>query len=159
MKIHGIVNIKIEDLIMAYDPEKYKKKREKVLGIRKSGLSFGSIATIVAFTIILGIGFIFIPQTISYIKTKNLDDAIFKLNNNEVWTNHIISQLQELNGITDVVKDKNNTRLVITFDRRVLNISKFDAIFKNNNLQVTLLNQINHSQHQAILRQDEKLEN
>ena len=159
MKIHGIVNIKIEDLIMAYDPEKYKKKREKVLGIRKSGLSFGSIATIVAFTIILGISLIFIPQTISYIKTKNLDDAIFKLNNNEVWTNHIISQLQELNGITNVVKDKNNTRLVITFDRRVLNISKFDAIFKNNNLQVTLLNQINHSQHQAILRQDEKLEN
>ena len=159
MKIHGTANIKSEGFIMVYDPEKYREKREKVLGIRKSGFSFGSIAAIVAFTIIFGIIYTFIPQTISYIKTKNLDDAIFKLNNNEVWTNNVISQLRKLDGITDVVKDKHNTRLVITFDRRVLNISKFDAVFKKNNLKVILLNQINHRQRQAFLKQEEELEN
>ena len=33
---------------MSYDPEKYREKREKVLGIKKRGLGFGTIAMIVS---------------------------------------------------------------------------------------------------------------
>ncbi len=38
---------------MPYDPEKYREKREKVLGIKKRGLGFGAVAMIVSLVIIL----------------------------------------------------------------------------------------------------------
>ncbi|WDP86908.1 MAG: hypothetical protein HUN05_18730 [Desulfobacter sp.] len=32
---------------MAWDPERYREKREKVLGIQKRGVSFGSLTAII----------------------------------------------------------------------------------------------------------------
>ncbi|MBT3388533.1 MAG: hypothetical protein HN417_11415, partial [Desulfobacula sp.] len=43
---------------MAYDPEKYREKREKVLGIRKRGMGFGTIAMVVSLVIIVGLSFV-----------------------------------------------------------------------------------------------------
>ncbi len=47
---------------MAYDPEKYREKREKVLGIKKRGFGFGIIAMIVSVVIILGLSVVTVPQ-------------------------------------------------------------------------------------------------
>ena len=56
MQIPGTANIKGN--AMVYDPEKYREKREKVLGIKKRGLSFGTLASLVVGIIVLGFCFV-----------------------------------------------------------------------------------------------------
>jgi len=70
---------------MAYDPEKYREKREKVLGIKKRGIGFGTLATIVSIVIVVGLCIVTVPQAVSYISARNLDDAIFKLESEKSW--------------------------------------------------------------------------
>jgi len=141
---------------MAYDPEKYREKREKVLGIRKRGMGFGTIAMVVSLVIIVGLSFVTIPQAISYMTTRHLDDAIFKLESNSPWPAGIITGIQSLKGVKSIEKDPHTTRLVITFDRRVVKISSITAQFDKQNVNVTLLNQVNHRQHQDTKKNEEK---
>ncbi len=63
---------------MTWDPEKYREKREKVLGVKKRGLSFGTLTIAVSCIILAGLVFLFLPGPLSYLKTRHLDDAIFK---------------------------------------------------------------------------------
>ncbi len=142
---------------MTYDPEKYRKKREKVLGIRKRGLGFGTISFIVVGVIVLGLSFAAVPKAVSYITTRNLDDAIYKLDK-ATFKDIIIEEIENIEGVIFINQDKHDTRLVITFDRRVVNISQFVAIFNKNNLNTTLLNRVNHRQRQNILKEEEELE-
>ncbi len=143
---------------MAYDPEKYREKREKVLGIKKRGISFGTLSAIVAFVIIFGISFVTVPGAVSYIKTKHLDDAIYKLEKDAAWTDNVVEQVNTLTGVKAVVKDKHDTRLVITFDRREVKPEQFMTVFKTNDLDATLLNRVNHRQRQITLKEEEELE-
>ncbi len=55
MQTAGSVNLKNspEGGNMVWDPEKYREKREKVLGVRKRGVSFGSLTIIVSCVILL----------------------------------------------------------------------------------------------------------
>ena len=71
---------------MSYEIEKYRDKREKVLGVRKRGLSFGAIATIVSLVILVGMGTIVIPKSLAYINTRNLDDVVYKISNKDSWS-------------------------------------------------------------------------
>ena len=142
---------------MAYDPEKYREKREKVLGIKKHGLSFGTIASIVVGVIVLGLSFVAVPKAVFYINTRNLDDVIYKLNGT-TFKDTIIQEIESIEGVAFINKDKHDTRLVITFDRRVVNINDFLALFNKNNLTVTLLNRVNHRQRQNTLKEEEELE-
>lgn len=143
---------------MTYDPEKYRAKREKVLGIKKRGLSFGAIASIVSAVIIMGLSLVTIPQAISYMTTRNLDDAIYKLDAGKTWSDAVIADIATIEGVKAAIKDKHDTRLVITFDRRTVQLARFKAIFSKNNLDTTLLNQVNHRQRQATLKEEEELE-
>lgn len=141
---------------MAYDPEKYREKREKVLGIKKRGLGFGFIAILVSFVIITGLSVVTVPQAISYITTRHLDDAIFKLESASTWTESVITEIDTIPGVKHIVTDKNETRLVVTYDRRQVKLSHITAVFGQHDLMVTLLNQVNHRQHQATLKKEEK---
>lgn len=143
---------------MLYDPEKYREKREKVLGIKKRGLSFSTVASIIAGLIIFGIGFVTVPTAVSYITTRNLDDAIYKLDKDMVWKDAVVIKIEALKGVAFLKKDKHDTRLVITFDRREADLSDFTAVFSKNNLKVTLLNRVNHRQRQTTLKEEEELE-
>ena len=143
---------------MLYDPEKYREKREKVLGIRKRGLSFLTVASIIAGLIIFGIGFVTVPSAVSYITTRNLDDVIYKLDKDMTWKDAVVIKIEALNGVAFLKKDKHDTRLVITFDRREADLSDFTAVFSKNNLKATLLNRVNHRQRQTTLKEEEKLE-
>ncbi len=143
---------------MAYDPEKYREKREKVLGIRKRGLGFGTIAVIVSMVILAGLSIVTVPQAISYMSTRHLDDAIFKLESDPNWSQTVIEAINEIDGVKNTLKDQNHTRLVVTYDRRAVNVSQITALFSKQNLDVTLLNQINHRQHQNTLKEEEELE-
>ncbi|MBC8438485.1 MAG: hypothetical protein H8D87_02215 [Deltaproteobacteria bacterium] len=141
---------------MAYDPEKYREKREKVLGIRKRGMGFGTIAMVVSLVIIVGLSVVTIPQAISYMTTRHLDDAIFKLESESKWPAGVITEISAIKGVKNSVKDENTTRLVITYDRRIVNLSNITSKFDQQNLNVTLLNQINHRQHKNTLKKEEE---
>lgn len=143
---------------MLYDPEKYREKREKVLGIRKRGLSFSTVASIIAGLIIFGIGFVTVPSAVSYITTRNLDDVIYKLDKDMIWKDAVVIKIEAVKGVAFLKKDKHDTRLVITFDRREADLSDFTAVFSKNNLKATLLNRVNHRQRQTTLKEEEELE-
>ena len=48
---------------MAYDLEKYRDKREKVLGVKKKGISFGVWAAVVSAIIIVGLVSMVAPKS------------------------------------------------------------------------------------------------
>ena len=140
---------------MAYDPEKYREKREKVLGIKKRGLGFGAIAMVVSLVIIVGLSIVTVPQAISYMTTRHLDDAIFKLESNSTWPERTITRLNSIQGVKNTVRDKHDMRLVVTYDRRMVKLSNITALFGQYDLNVTLLNEVNHRQHQNTLKKEE----
>lgn len=144
--------------ILPYDPEKYREKREKVLGIRKRGLSFGSIASIIVGVMIFGMSLVIVPRAVSYIATRNLDDAIYKLDKGMTFKDTIVLTIKSVKGVAFIEKDKHDTRLVITFDRREADLSDFTAVFSKNNLKTTLLNRVNHRQRLSTLKEEEKFE-
>ncbi|MCP3875899.1 MAG: hypothetical protein GY699_22440 [Desulfobacteraceae bacterium] len=141
---------------MAYNPEKYREKREKVIGIRKRGLGFGTLATMVSMAIILGLSIVTVPQAISYISTRHLDDAIFKLETGSNWPEDVIAGLNAIKGVKNSVNDKNHTRLVVTFDRRIVTLSIITTVFDQHDISATLLNQVNHRQHQSTMKKEEE---
>lgn len=141
---------------MAYDPEKYREKREKVLGIKKRGIGFGTIAMMISMVIIIGLGVVTVPQAVSYMTTRHLDDAIFKLASDDRWPKQVIMEINGVHGVKNTVKDAHTTRLVVTYDRRMVNISNITTVFDQQNLKVTLLNQVNHRQHQNTMKQEEE---
>jgi hypothetical protein len=136
---------------MVWDPETYREKREKVLGIRKRGLSFGSLSAIVSLVILLGFVFVSVPGAISYLSTRHLDDAIYKLAGNRVWEGALVAQIREMDGVRAVEQDTHGTRLVVTFDRRSANPTTFDSLFKQKNLNAALLNRVSHRARQTTL--------
>jgi hypothetical protein len=141
---------------MVYDPEKYREKREKVLGIKKRGFGFGTIAMVVSVVIILGLSVVTVPQAISYVSTRHLDDAIFKLESDSKWPESVITGIRTIKGVKNTDKDDQTTRLVVTYDRRLVTLSTINAQFDKHDLNVTLLNQVNHRQHQNTMKQEEE---
>ena len=141
---------------MAYDPEKYREKREKVLGIKKRGIGFGALVMAVSFLVIAGLGAVTIPQAVSYMTTRNLDDAIFKLESGPSWPENAISGLTAIEGVKGTLQDKNGARLVVAYDRRKVKISALTDVFARQGLKVTLLNEVNHRQHQTTLKNEEE---
>lgn len=139
---------------MTYDPEKYREKREKVLGIRKRGLGFGTLAVIVSVAILLGLSVVTVPQAISYMKTRHWDDAIFKLESESAWPETVLAGITRIDGVQAIVSKPHDARLVVTYDRRVVTLSQITALFGQHTLTVTLLNQINHRQHQDTMKKE-----
>ncbi|OGR26405.1 MAG: hypothetical protein A2277_02430 [Desulfobacterales bacterium RIFOXYA12_FULL_46_15] len=141
---------------MVYDPEKYREKREKVLGIKKRGIGFGTLAVIVSLVVITGLSIATVPQAVSYISTRNLDDAIFKLESGTSWPDSIIPEMTVVEGVKAAVKDKNDTRLVVTYDRRKATVYSIKAYFDQKGLDAVLLNEVNHRQHLTISKAEEE---
>ena len=145
-------------ITMAYNPDKYREKREKVLGIKKRGMSFAAIAAILSICIIAALGFVVLPQTVAYIAERNLDDAIYRLEKSASWPDEIIRGILEIEGVEEAVTDKGEKRLIITFDRKTTNIVNFSSLFKKKGLKSILLNRVNHRQRASTLKEEQKLE-
>jgi len=143
---------------MAYDFEKYREKREKVLGVKKRGISFSAIAAVVSICIVTGIGVAAVPKAVSYVMTRNLDDAIFKLDSSKSWPAGLIKELHGIEGVEKAETDKHSTRLVVTFDRTVTGPESFLIVFKQKGLKPTLLNRVNHRQRINTLKEEKELE-
>ena len=143
---------------MSYNLEKYRDKREKVLGVKKRGISFGTLAATVSMIIILGLGVVVVPKSIAYFNTRHLDDAIYKLQTAETWPQEIIEGIRDLGGIKNIEADQANSRIVITFDKSIAEIKTFNDYFKTNNIEAILLNRISHTQRLKILEKESKFE-
>lgn len=139
---------------MAYDPDTYREKREKVLGIKKRGIGFGAFAIGIAIVIIAGLSVVTVPQAVSYMSKRHLDDAIFKLDSHA--PDEVLGKIVLGDGVKGVLKDKAGARLVVTYDRRKINLSGIHARFERHDLSVTLLNQVNHLQHMAVMKKEEE---
>lgn len=130
---------------MAYNSEKYREKREKVLGIRKRGISFGLLAVIVSSLILIGFGIVVIPKSIAWWNDRNLEDAIFKLKDGGIWPGEVVSAAGMQPGVKKAMTDKGGTRLVITFDRTVFDARKITPLFEKKGINAVLLNRISHN--------------
>lgn len=139
---------------MAYNPEKYREKREKVLGVRKRGISFGLLAVIVASLILAGFGAVVIPKTVAWWNDRNLEDAIFKLKDGGAWPAGVVTAAGAEPGVKRAVTDKGAARMVITFDKTAYDARKMTSLFEKNGINAVLLNRIDHSQHLRGMQKD-----
>jgi hypothetical protein len=143
---------------MAYDLEKYRDKREKVLGVKKRGVSFGTLAAIVSLVIILGMGVVVVPKSIAYFNTRHLDDAIYKLQNAESWPQEIVGGIEELAGVQGIETDSHSSRVVITFDKSITDTKEFNSYFKTEGIEAILLNRVSRTQRLKTLKKEAKFE-
>lgn len=143
---------------MSYDFEKYRNKREKVLGVRQRGLSFGAVSALVALVIVLGLGGVAVPKTVAYFSTRNLDDAIYKLADSGAWDRKVVSEIDGLPGVRKASTDNHDTRLVVTFDRYESGPEKFKVVFGREGLAAELLNRMDHRQRKVILEKEAAFE-
>jgi hypothetical protein len=148
----------LDGLLMSYDLEKYRVKREKVLGVRKRGLSFGAAAALVAAIIVIGLGALALPRVVDYLANKNLDDAIYKLAGTGAWPAEVVQEIGALPGVRTVTADSHDTRLMVTFDRLETSTGKLDVFFARKGLQAELLNTMDHGHRMTILEKEAKLE-
>ena len=158
MSLRNNSHMRMDMVIMAYNPDKYREKREKVLGIRKRRMSFGVISAIVSICILAVLGFVVLPGTVAYITERNLDDAIYRLEKSASWPNEIVTGILEIEGVIRAVTDKEEKRLIITFDRKEVDVIKFSSLFAQKGFKPTLLNRVNHRQRVTILKEEKELE-
>lgn len=143
---------------MAYDLEKYRDKREKVLGVKKKGISFGTWAATVSAIIIVGLISMVAPKSIAYFTTRNLDDVIYKLSGEQAWPQDVIHTIATLNGVKLAIADKQGARLVITFDRSITGIEDMSNFFEAQGYHAVLLNRVNHRQRIQTEQEEAELE-
>jgi len=143
---------------MSYDFEKYREKREKVLGVKKRGMSFGTLASIVSLIIILGLGVVVVPKGIAYFATKNLDDAIYKLSDSGSWSEQTVNAVYNLKGVSKAETDNHGTRLVVTYNRLETSTEEINALFVREKVEADLLNKMDHRHRMSILKKEAEFE-
>jgi len=141
---------------MSYNFDKYRAKREKVLGVRKRGLSFAAAAALVAGVIIIGLGGIGAPRAIDYLTTRNLDDAIYKLADSGTWSPEVVAEIAAQPGVSRAVADQHSARLVVTFNRNITDLASLESLLNNKGLKAELLNRIDHRQRLTIIAKETK---
>lgn len=139
---------------MSYDLEKYRVKRERVLGVRKRGLSFATASSLVAGIIILGLAGIAAPRAITYLTTRNLDDAIYRLADSGTWSPEVVELLAAQPGVSRAVADQHSARLVLTFNRNDTDLASLEALLNSKGLKAELLNRTDHRQRLTILAKE-----
>ena len=143
---------------MAYNMEKYRDKREKVLGMKKRAVSFGTFALFISAGIILGLSFVVIPRSIAYLRDRVLDDAIYRIGKEASWPEDSLSRLRELQGVRMVLVDADEKRIVVTFDRTRTDTDRLATFFSSEKLNTILLNKVNHRQRLHSLHEEKKFE-
>lgn len=143
---------------MAYNMEKYRDKREKVLGVKKRGIGFGTFALLISAGIILGLSFVVIPKSVAYLRDRVLDDAIYRVGKDLSWPEESLSRLRDLPGVRMVMLDADSKRVVVTFDRTKTGTDRLSSFFSGENLNTILLNKVNHRQRMHSMHEEKKFE-
>lgn len=139
---------------MAYDLEKYREKRERVLGVKKRGPGFGRVAGLVSLVILLGLGLVVIPKSISFLQNRQLEDAIYKLSGERSGSEQALAELKKQEGVREVVVDGHGSRVVVTFNKGVLDTARISAFFLKQGAQAVLLNEVGHHQRLHTMKKE-----
>jgi len=139
---------------MLYDLEKYREKRERVLGVRKRGLGFGRVVGLVAIAILLGLGLIVIPRSIAFLQNRQLEDAIYKLSGERSGSEPALAELKKQEGVREVVVDAHGSRVVVTYNKGVLDTARISAFLLKQGAQAVLLNEVDHSQRMHTMKKE-----
>lgn len=139
---------------MSYDLEKYREKRERVLGVKKRGLGFGRVASLVAIAILLGLGMAVIPRSIAFLQNRQLEDAIYKLSGERSGSEQALAELKKQDGVRDVVMDGHGSRVVVTYNKGVLDTARISAFLLKQGAQAVLLNEVGHSQRMHTMKKE-----
>lgn len=139
---------------MIYDLEKYREKRERVLGVKGRGLEFSRAAAIVALAILLGLGLIVIPRSIAFLQNRQLEDAIYKLSGEQANSAKALAELKKQAGVRGVALDAHGSRVVVTFNKEVLDTARISAFFLKQGAQAVLLNEVGHSQRLHTMKKE-----
>ncbi len=139
---------------MAYDLEKYREKRERVLGVKKRGLGFGPVAVLVSLVILLGLGMVVVPRSITFLQNRQLEDAIYKLSGERSGSEQALAELKKQEGVREVVVDAHGSRVVVTFNKGVLDTARISAFFLKQGAQAVLLNEVGHSQRMHTMKKE-----
>lgn len=143
---------------MAYNLDKYRSKREKVLGIRRRRLSAGVLSVTAAVLILCTVGAGAVRQSVAYFQTRHLDDAIYKLVNPIDGSVQAAEAVGRTPGVRGVVIDTHGSRLVITFDRTALDLPRIETLLEQHGLEFVLLNRVDHRQRRATLEKEAESE-
>lgn len=139
---------------MTYDLDKYRDKRERVLGVKKRGLGFGTVAAGVAFFIILGLSWVVAPRAVVFLQNRQLDDAIYKLSGEQAELKRALGALGKQSGIKAVSLDGNGARAVVTFNREILDAARISAFLQRYGIQAALLNEIGHEHRMHLMKKE-----
>ncbi len=139
---------------MVYDLEKYREKRERVLGVKKRGLGFGRVVGLVAIAILLGLGLVVIPRSIAFLQNRQLEDAIYKLSGERSGSELALAELKKQEGVRDVVVDAHGSRVVVTYNKGVLDTARISAFLLKQGAQAVLLNEVGHSQRMHTMKKE-----
>ncbi|MEW6220261.1 MAG: hypothetical protein AB1634_12110 [Thermodesulfobacteriota bacterium] len=130
---------------MPYDPEKYRAKRERVLGVRRRGVGFGTLAAAVTCLILGGLATLVLPQTIAALQTRHLEDAIFRVTVQGLWPDEPVRILAAQPGVRSVRSEPERGRLVVTLDSSTTDPNRVDAFLHSQGVEAILLNRVGHA--------------
>jgi hypothetical protein len=139
---------------MVYDLEKYREKRERVLGVKGRGMLFGRVAGIVSLAILLGLGLVVIPRSIAFLQGRQLEDAIYKLSGERTGAEQVLAELKRQEGVREVVMDPHGSRVVVTFNKQKLDTTRISAFFQQQGAKAVLLNEVGHSQRMHTMKKE-----
>ncbi len=143
---------------VTYDLEKYRNKREKVLGVRKRGISFAQLTAVFTLGIFIAIGVVVIPQAIAFFSTRNLDDVIYRLQDETVWSEATLQSVGNLQGVESIHEESSKKRVVVTFNRHILQPEQIRQVLEKHGQKVVLLNVVGHGQRLKTLAEEAKFE-
>ena len=143
---------------MTYNLERYRKKREKVLGAGGKTVSFGRLSTLFATGVILLIGVGVLPRMNDIWHNRNLDDIIYRFENVKQWPVTALDTIETIPGVIDVIRDEKNNRLILTFNRNRTRPTEITHALQQQDMEVIQLNVINHSQRLAGLKKEATFE-
>jgi len=136
---------------MAYDFEKYRDKREKVLGQKRKRLGAGGIALAFAALFLVVMGGILLPRAVAYLKERGLNDAIIRV---EGDVQAVVDTLQTVDGVKRVAVDHSGKRLVVTYHRSLTGASALVATLQREGAHAYLLNDVDHLHRRMTLEKE-----
>lgn len=138
---------------MPYDPDRYPRQREKALENGKPRVSFFTIATIVAISLLVVLSVAVIPKAIELFQSRFLDVAIYKLTDSRLQEGGLAEKLGRQEGVRAVWVDADDSRIVITYHRELTNPGQFGVFFDMHGMSPVLLDRLGHSEHRQIMEE------
>lgn len=139
---------------MPYDPGKYREKKAKVLGRRKRGISFQTAAVMMTLVLLSAFAFLVLPKVTASLQERNLEDAIYRMRDERPWPAAVGEEIAGLSGVHRVILDRDDTRLIVVFDRTRTGTAAIESLFLDRGLETVLLNRMHHGTHSEMREQE-----